>query len=100
MATSPKQSVTSGRAWSISASTLSSARAFRIRPRLLLSVELNIAQRQAERQLGPAVSAEMANKPGDVTHFNEKGARAMADLVMSELTVALPKIKDDLKETE
>ena len=39
----------------------------------------------------------MANKPGDNTHFNEKGARAMADLVVKELPAAEPKLKPYLK---
>ncbi|MEO6569535.1 MAG: rhamnogalacturonan acetylesterase [Opitutaceae bacterium] len=41
-------------------------------------------------KLGPVASAEFANKSGDGTHFNEKGARAMADLVMRELPRAAP----------
>ena len=39
----------------------------------------------------------MANKKGDATHFNEKGARAMADLVTKELPTAEPKLKEYLK---
>lgn len=48
-------------------------------------------------KLGPEASAEMANKKGDGTHFNEKGARAMADLVMKDLPTAEPKLKGLLK---
>lgn len=51
---------------------------------------------QAER-LGPDASAEMANTKGDARHFNEKGIRAMAGLVMRELPVAEPKLKEYLK---
>jgi lysophospholipase L1-like esterase len=50
----------------------------------------------AER-LGPIASAAMANKKGDATHFNEKGARAMADLVMKDLPTAEPRLKQYLK---
>ena len=41
-------------------------------------------------KLGPVASIELANKPTDSTHFNEKGARAMADLVFRELPAAAP----------
>jgi lysophospholipase L1-like esterase len=39
----------------------------------------------------------MANKAGDATHFNEKGAKAMADLVIKALPAAAPELKDRLK---
>lgn len=39
----------------------------------------------------------MANKKGDATHLNERGARAMADLVMKEVPTAEPKLKNHLK---
>ena len=48
-------------------------------------------------QLGPEQAAEMANKPGDGTHFNEKGARAMADLIMQALPAAAPQLKPLLR---
>ena len=41
-------------------------------------------------KLGPVASSELANKPTDNTHFNEKGARAMADLVFREVPAAAP----------
>jgi lysophospholipase L1-like esterase len=44
-------------------------------------------------ELGPIASAEFANKRGDITHFNEKGARAMADLVIRELPRAAPDLE-------
>jgi len=37
------------------------------------------------------------SKKGDSTHFNEKGARAMADLIMKELPTAEPKLQEYLK---
>lgn len=42
--------------------------------------------------LGPARAQEFANKPGDVTHFNERGARAMAGLVINGVPSAAPKL--------
>ena len=48
-------------------------------------------------KLGDAGSMEMANTPDDRTHFNEKGARAMAELVMSQLPDAEPLLKPYLK---
>ena len=48
-------------------------------------------------QLGPEKSLELANKPGDATHFGEKGARAMAKLVMSKLPGAVPELQPLLK---
>lgn len=61
-------------------------------------VDLHAASKNLVDQLGPEKSAELANKKGDITHFNEKGARAMADLVMKELPAAVPKLKGDLKD--
>jgi lysophospholipase L1-like esterase len=48
-------------------------------------------------KLGESGSAELANRAGDRTHFNEKGAKAMAELVMQELPVAEPALKPFLK---
>lgn len=60
-------------------------------------IDLHASSQALAEKLGPEASAELANKPGDVTHFNEKGARAMAELVMEELPVAEPKLKEYLK---
>ena len=48
-------------------------------------------------KLGPEKCLELANKPGDATHFGEKGARAMAELVMSKLPGAVPELQPLLK---
>jgi lysophospholipase L1-like esterase len=48
-------------------------------------------------QLGPEKCLELANKPGDPTHFGEQGARAMAGLVMSKLPGAVPELQPLLK---
>ena len=60
-------------------------------------IDLHASSQALAEKLGPDASAEMANQKGDVTHFNEKGARAMADLVMRELPTAEPKLKEYLK---
>ncbi len=41
-------------------------------------------------EIGPEESATFAPKEGDFTHFNEKGANAIADLVISELKKVEP----------
>lgn len=48
-------------------------------------IDLQSTSRRLIEKLGPQGASELANTNGDVTHFNEKGARAMADLVMNEL---------------
>jgi len=48
-------------------------------------------------KLGPEKCHELENKPGDNTHFGEKGARAMAELVMSKLPGAVPELQPLLK---
>jgi lysophospholipase L1-like esterase len=60
-------------------------------------IDLYTASKELAEKLGPQASATMASKKGDNTHFNEKGARAMADLVMKELPMAEPKLKGYLK---
>jgi lysophospholipase L1-like esterase len=57
-------------------------------------IDLHASSKQVVAQLGPEQSAKMANKQGDKTHFNEHGARAMAELVMKELPAAAPRLKE------
>ena len=54
-------------------------------------VDLHASSQVPAEKPGPEASAERANKKGDATPFNEKGARAMADLVMKERPTAAPK---------
>lgn len=42
--------------------------------------------------LGPDAAQQFANKKNDPTHFNEKGARAMCDLVFHDLPTAEPRL--------
>jgi lysophospholipase L1-like esterase len=60
-------------------------------------IDLHASSKALVEPLGPKGSADMANKPGDNTHFNEKGAKAMAELVMKELPAAVPSLKNYLK---
>ncbi len=60
-------------------------------------IDLHQASKELVEKLGPIESEKFANKKGDPTHFNEKGARAMAGLVMKELPVVEPKLKAYLK---
>ena len=53
-------------------------------------IDLYTSSKALVEKLGPKASAAMANRKGDITHFNEKGARAMADLVLRELPAAAP----------
>jgi lysophospholipase L1-like esterase len=60
-------------------------------------IDLYTASKELADKIGPAESDKFANKAGDHTHFNEKGARAMADLVMKELPLAAPGLERYLK---
>jgi lysophospholipase L1-like esterase len=63
-------------------------------------VDLHASSKALVEQLGPQAAAELANKEGDRTHFNEKGAQTMASLVMKELSTAAPKLKEYLKDSK
>ena len=56
-------------------------------------VDLNTASVQLCNQLGPNGSLAFANEAKDGTHFNAKGAREMARLVMESLPVVEPSLK-------
>ncbi len=58
-------------------------------------IDLHASSAKLYAQLGPTATKELEG--GDTTHFNEKGARAMARLVMDELPTAAPQLKPYLK---
>ncbi len=60
-------------------------------------IDLHASSFKMVQALGPKGSLEMANKPGDSTHFNGRGAKAMAQLVMQELPEADPALRPYLK---
>ena len=60
-------------------------------------IDLHTTSTTLVEKLGPARAQEFANKPTDVTHFNEKGARAMAALIIAALPTADPKLASLLK---
>ena len=55
-------------------------------------VDLHAASGALVLKQGPEGAKAFANAPGDMTHFNEAGARAMADLVLRELFAAEPSL--------
>jgi len=56
-------------------------------------VDLNRASVRLGNQLGPQGSQALANDPKDATHFNARGAQAMARLVMESLPLVEPSLK-------
>jgi lysophospholipase L1-like esterase len=60
-------------------------------------IDLHKSSGELYRQLGPAGAAELAANDKDQTHFNEKGARAMTELVMKELPELDPRLKRNLR---
>ncbi|MEO6740087.1 MAG: rhamnogalacturonan acetylesterase [Chthoniobacteraceae bacterium] len=60
-------------------------------------IDLHTSSGALFQQLGNEHCAELANSPTDFTHFNEKGARAMADLVMKELPGADARLAAELR---
>jgi lysophospholipase L1-like esterase len=67
------------------------------RERNVATIDLYAASKALCESLGPAASAGMANSHGDATHFNETGARAIAELVVRELPRAERKLEAYLK---
>lgn len=61
-------------------------------------IDLHGSSRTLIAKLGPIASAAFANKSGDSTHFNERGARAMADLVLAELPRVAPELSQFFSE--
>lgn len=60
-------------------------------------VDLHTASGQLFEQMGEAQSSSMAEDPQDRTHFNERGARQMAELIVQMLAQAEPSIRPYLK---
>jgi lysophospholipase L1-like esterase len=56
-------------------------------------VDLHAASGALFERLGPKDSAALGDSADDATHFNEKGARAMADLVMKGLLQSEPSLR-------
>ncbi len=60
-------------------------------------IDLHAMSRELYLKTGLDKCVEFANSATDRTHFGEKGARAMAELVMSKLPDAVPEWKARLK---
>ncbi|HEV2437769.1 MAG TPA: rhamnogalacturonan acetylesterase [Verrucomicrobiae bacterium] len=56
-------------------------------------VDLNTASVRLCNRLGPKASEALANSPKDHTHFNAKGAKEMAGLILQQLLVVEPSLK-------
>ena len=63
-------------------------------------IDLHTASGALFRELGQARCPELANAPTDFTHFNEKGARAMADIVRKELPGTDPRLAAEAKRAQ
>lgn len=59
-------------------------------------VDLNTASVKMCNKLGPKASEALANNSKDHTHFNAKGAKEMARLIMNELPEVEPSLKQYL----
>jgi lysophospholipase L1-like esterase len=60
-------------------------------------IDLHASSGRLFLKLGAKGSKDLDSKPGDQTHFNERGAKAMAELVIKELPGAEPRLKKLLK---
>ena len=60
-------------------------------------IDLHTASGELFQKLGKDGCPELANAPTDYTHFNEKGARMMAGIVMKELPRVAPRLAAELK---
>ena len=60
-------------------------------------IDLHASSGKLYRDLGEAGAAELAANSTDGTHFNEKGAQAIAALVMKELLDLDPRLKKELR---
>lgn len=60
-------------------------------------VDLHAASGKLYLEIGEQGCTELASAADDQTHFNEKGAWAMAELVMEQLPVAEPSLQQYLK---
>jgi lysophospholipase L1-like esterase len=60
-------------------------------------IDLHSASRALYEKLGPDEVAKFASEPADRTHFNEAGARVMAELVAKDLARVAPQLARELK---
>ncbi|MCB1093713.1 MAG: hypothetical protein KDL87_19390, partial [Verrucomicrobiae bacterium] len=60
-------------------------------------IDLYQASVAYHNRIGKAASATFSPKPGDITHFNELGTEAIANLVVDELRKAEPELAKQLR---
>ena len=63
-------------------------------------VDLLASSRRLIESFGPTASEDMASKPGNNTHFNARGANAMARLVMQQLPPADPALASHFRKQD
>ncbi|MCG8601117.1 MAG: rhamnogalacturonan acetylesterase [Verrucomicrobiales bacterium] len=61
-------------------------------------IDLYHASVAYHNKIGEAASHEFSPKEGDITHFNEKGAEAIADLVVEGVEKSVPALAEALKQ--
>lgn len=66
----------------------------------VLFIDLNAISIEHHNQIDPEASAAYNFNETDTTHFSKQGADAIATLVLTELKVIVPEIKDYLNEPE
>jgi lysophospholipase L1-like esterase len=60
-------------------------------------IDLNASSGRLYERLGSKANAAVSRNGTDTTHFNERGARWMAQLVMRDLLIAKPELKSRIK---
>lgn len=60
-------------------------------------IDLFASSKTLAERIGPEASLQMASRSSDITHFNEKGARAITGLIVADLPHALPELAPLLK---
>ncbi|QDU56827.1 rhamnogalacturonan acetylesterase [Aeoliella mucimassa] len=61
-------------------------------------IDLQTSSKELAEKIGPDESKQMASKPGDITHFNAKGAEAIANLVIADIEETVPALASYLKQ--
>lgn len=59
-------------------------------------IDLNAATVALYEGLGPDETGKLAAKEGDRTHFNEAGARKIAEIIVGQIPEAVPELKEHL----
>jgi hypothetical protein len=63
-------------------------------------IDLHANSIQYHNQIGPVASMEFNLSEGDLTHLNQKGAEAIAELIICELKIAANDLYPHIKQPE